>query len=375
MYRNMKIGIWGYYGFDNLGDDLILDTILSWIRDIDKTAEVSVFIKKDQEEQILKKNNIKRQEKRTISAALKFAWNEADLFIIGGGGIFPSWTASRLMFYSMIAFIMKIKKKKCICLGVGVEEKNLLRKSNRFWLEILTRMVDSFTIRELKLREDDEIKPIKSEKYIQPTADIVFSRFVKKLQKENKRFNIFLADIFDIFPDLDKEVFEKEIVEIVQQIISMGYEVYLIPFTNTKDQKFDDMICGKVNSKHCHSIEYSKDIDKITDEIAKGQFSLCMRFHAIVLSTIYDIPMCSISYGDKSSKLMARINMKEYNIDFGDNNGIQKKYINLDSKNVMKKICMMIKDEKEIREKLVKQSDILKKESLENYYILKEYME
>lgn len=371
----MKIGIWGYYGFDNLGDDLILDTILSWIRDIDKIAEVCVFIKKDEKEEILKKYSIERQEKRTISAALKFALNEADLFIIGGGGIFPSWTASRLMFYSMLAFIMKIKKKKCICLGVGIEEKNLLKKSNRLWLEILTRIVDSFTIRELKLREDDGIRPIKSEKYIQPTADIVFSRSAKKIQKENKRFNIFLADIFDIFPDLDKEVFNKEIIEVVNQIISMGYEVYLIPFTNTKDQKFNDMICDRVNSDHCHSIEYSKNIDEITDEIAKGRFSLCMRFHAIVLSTIYNIPMCSISYGDKSSKLMDRINMKEYNVDFGDNNGIQKEYINLDSKNVMKKICMMINDEKEIHEKLVKQSNILKKESSKNYYILKEYME
>ena len=371
----MKIGIWGYYGFDNLGDDLILDTILSWIQDIDKTAEVCVFIKKEEKEQILEKNNIQKQEARTITTALKFAVKEADLFIIGGGGIFPSWTSSRLMFYSMIALIMKIRKKKCICLGGGVEEKNLLKRSNRFWLEVLTRMVDRFTVRELKLRENDKIKSIKSEKYIQPTADIVFSRSAEKIQQENKRFNVFLADIFNIFPDLNKEIFEKEMVEIIGQIINMGYEVYLIPFTNTKDQKFNDMICERVNSSHCHSIKYSKDIDKMTEEIAKGHFSLCMRFHAIVVSAIYDIPMCSISYGDKSSKLMDRINMKKYNIDFGDNNGIQKDYINLNSQNVMRKIHMMIEDEKKIHTNLIEQSLKLKKESLENYFILKEYME
>lgn len=42
-----------------------------------------------------------------------------------------------------------------------------------------------------------------------------------------------------------------------------------------------------------------------------------------VIGDIWD-SMCSISYGDKSSKLMDRINMKKYNMDFGDNNGLQK---------------------------------------------------
>lgn len=371
----MKIGIWGYYGFDNLGDDLILDTLLSWIRDIDNTAEVSVFIKKEEKDQILEKNNIQGQKARTIKTALKFALEDADLFIIGGGGIFPSWTSSRLMFYSLIALIMKIRKKKCICLGVGVEEKNLLRKSNRFWLEFLTRMVNRFTVRELQLRENEKIKPIKSEKNIQPTADIVFSRSVNKLQQENKRFNIFLADIFDIFPDLDKETFQEEMMEVIRQIINMGYDVYMIPFTNTKDQKFNDEICEKVNSVRCHSIKYSKDLDEMTKEIAKGHFSLCMRFHAIVLSVIYEIPMCSISYGDKSSKLMDRINMKKYNMDFGDNNGLQKNYINLNAQDIMEKIHMMLENEKSIHANLTEQCQKLKKESLENYLILKEYME
>ena len=373
--ESMKIGIWGYYGFDNLGDDLILDTLLSWIRDIDNTAEVSVFIKKEERDQILEKNNIQGQKARTIKTALKFALEEADLFIIGGGGIFPSWTSSRLMFYSLIALIMKIRKKKCICLGVGVEEKNLLRKSNRFWLEFLTRMVNRFTVRELQLRENEKIKPIKSEKNIQPTADIVFSRSVNKLQQENKRFNIFLADIFDIFPDLDKETFQEEMMEVIRKIINMGYDVYMIPFTNTKDQKFNDEICEKVNSVRCHSIKYSKDLNEMTEEIAKGHFSLCMRFHAIVLSVIYEIPMCSISYGDKSSKLMDRINMKKYNMDFGDNNGLQKNYINLNAQDIMEKIHMMLENEKSIHANLTEQCQKLKKESLENYLILKEYME
>lgn len=42
----MKVGIWGYYGFDNLGDDLILDVLIGWLLEIDNKIEPYTFIKK-----------------------------------------------------------------------------------------------------------------------------------------------------------------------------------------------------------------------------------------------------------------------------------------------------------------------------------------
>lgn len=67
--------------------------------------------------------------------------------------------------------------------------------------------------------------------------------------------------------------------------------------------------------------------------------------------------------------------MKKYNMDFGDNNGLQKNYINLNAQDIMEKIHMMLENEKSIHANLTEQCQKLKKESLENYLILKEYME
>lgn len=367
----MKVGIWGYYGFDNLGDDLILDVLIDWLLEIGNRIEPYTFIKKESSEEVLQKHNISNQENRSVRNALKFALLEADAFVIGGGGIFPAWTYTRLLFYNAIALIMKARQKPCVCIGVGVEEKNLVKKVNRIFLSALVSNASVFTIRELALRNDQAIKPLKCEKEIIPTADIVFSHKTVPTQKQRNRFNIFLADVFDIFRDLDQEKFNAEIAKIINGIIAKGYEVYLIPFTNKKDQRFNEQILKSVHSSHCHSVTYSKNIDEMMEEIGKARFALCMRFHGIVTSALYNIPVCSISYGDKSTKLMERLGIKDFDIPFGDNTGTEAKRIELSAENIMAHVDEMIASERTLKEQLEISVSKMKKESAENYAVLK----
>lgn len=367
----MKVGIWGYYGFDNLGDDLILDVLIEWLLEIGNRIEPYTFIKKESSEEVLQKHNISNQENRSVRNALKFALLEADAFVIGGGGIFPAWTYTRLLFYNAIALIMKARQKPCVCIGVGVEEKNLVKKVNRIFLSALVSNASVFTIRELALRNDQAIKPLKCEKEIIPTADIVFSHKTVPTQKQRNRFNIFLADVFDIFRDLDQEKFNAEIAKIINGIIAKGYEVYLIPFTNKKDQRFNEQILKSIHSSHCHSVTYSKNIDEMMAEIGKARFALCMRFHGIVTSALYNIPVCSISYGDKSTKLMERLGIKDFDIPFGDNTGTEAKRIELSAENIMAHVGEMIASERTLKEQLEISVSKMKKESAENYAVLK----
>jgi len=366
----MKIGIWGYYGFDNFGDDLILETLLEWIYEIDDKSKTYVFIEKDEKEEILDRFPNTYQRQRTVKTALKMAMQELDVLLIGGGGIFPASTSTRLGFYYLLSMIMKIRRKKVACIGVGVEEKNLLHKSNRLLLNKLISTVDFFSIREGQLREDKAILPIKNEKEVIPTADIVFSRIPNTNVRIENRFNVFLADIFDIFPNIDYELFEDNIVSIINHILEEGYEVCLIPFTNQKDQKLNDRIALRISSDRCFSMPYCKDINAILDEISKGSFSLCMRFHAIVVSMLYEIPMCSISYGDKSSKLMNRINLQQFNSNFGDNNGSEKYFHNIQVDSVLEQIDSMISNRKAIVDMLRPEREKLRQESLRNRELL-----
>lgn len=370
----MKIGLWGYYGFDNFGDDLILMTLLDWIQDINKTAVTHVFIKKNNSEETLPKNNLVVQEKRSVLNALSKAMSEFDIFIIGGGGIFPSNTSTKLLFYYVISVLMKIRKKSTVCIGVGVEEKNLLHPGNRFLLGKLIKNVDYFVIREEKVCSNCDIKPIAEESLIIPSADIVFSNDYQITSKNPMLFNIFLANIFDKNDGLDYNSFEKVIVNVIKYIIDLGYDVCLIPFTNTKDQYLNDKIAELVCSEKCKSFPYSKDTTMIIDKIKQGRFSLCMRFHAIVLSTVLCIPMCSISYGDKSSKLMKRIGLQNYSFEFGDNNGITDSYINLQYESIIDMVNSIIENERTIIEKLGKQHAALMDESNINKKILRKVM-
>lgn len=347
----MKIGIWGYYGFNNLGDDLILNTLLDCIKKINSNASITVLSKECNDIMIEDKNNVKVENRSVKTALIKTL--QMDVFIIGGGGIFPANTSTRLLFYFSIALIMKIRRKKVACIGVGIEEKNFSRFANRILLKLLIRLCDDFSVRQEKFSSPYFYQWKNFDKVVF-AADMVFSNEYlceNKILKQNNRVIFSTADIFDLVPGLSKEKFIIATSEIIESVLNRGYSVCLVSFTNTKDQLLNEKIEERVNNPKCVSIPYVTNMQNTMEIIASSRYAICMRFHAIVLALKFDIPVCAIAYADKSNDVMERLGLNDYYVKFADNTNLSDGgIINLDASKIINIFDNLVENEENIKE-------------------------
>ena len=98
-----KITLCGYYGRGNLGDEIILDAILTKIKEVHPNANI----------QILKNKNL-------LSNARKMSG--ADLFVFGGGSILQNATSNASLFYYLTLIRLSTllcKRKIMLANGIG----------------------------------------------------------------------------------------------------------------------------------------------------------------------------------------------------------------------------------------------------------------
>src|SRR5450830_146125 len=92
----MKIALSGYYGFDNAGDEALLNAITSSIRRLAPDAEFVVF--SGSPEKTASQHGIRAVYYKSPASV----WRElrdADLLISGGGSIFQDVTSARSLPY------------------------------------------------------------------------------------------------------------------------------------------------------------------------------------------------------------------------------------------------------------------------------------
>ena len=360
----MKIGIWGYFGYRNCGDDLLLLILNEHLQCIsDDINQITVFGEKKNVKALLPQENV-IAVKRTAFSALHAAFH-ADLFLVGSGGIFPSTNARKLLFYLILTGIMKLRKKRIGFIGVGIGM--FQRKVDIVLINKIAELADTFVSRsENYLNFVPEIE----EKNILLASDMVFTDKKPWQRSENKSSKLVvvaLADIFASNTDEYKELFIEEILIFFKFILKKGYFIHLIPFTNEIDEKFQNEICRRLVSEKIKSIPYQGDPYAACQEISKGELCIGMRFHALVMSFMMDIPVMSISYSDKNEDLMRRFGLGGYSVRFGIS---KKEYYNeeimIEASNLISVFETMERQKEDIKEKIASHLPEIKEQSERN---------
>ena len=101
-----KIFIFGYYGFQNTGDEAILQVILDQIKKNIPHARLTVLSYKAAE--TIKKYNVRAISRNKYISLIK-AIKESDIIISGGGSILQDATSIRSLFYYLaIIYLAKV---------------------------------------------------------------------------------------------------------------------------------------------------------------------------------------------------------------------------------------------------------------------------
>lgn len=304
-----KILLSGYYGYNNAGDEAILKSIVSNIREIDSNAEIVVL-----------SDNIEFTKKKYgISAVKRFnpfhiikALKNCEILISGGGTLFQDKTSTRsLIYYTSIINLAKFLKKKVMIYANGIGPLDKAKNVKRVKKSI--EKSDIVTLRDVQAMDIVKKMNIKN-KNIFLTTDPVFSlKPVSKEETENlleknnlkkdKDFVVIsvrswekqgqFTDIFARTCDYIIEKYDKNII-----FLALQYP---------HDLKSTKMIQKKMKNKS-FLIESISPM-QMMGIMKKASYVISMRLHGLIFASSVETPVLGFSYDPKIDNLLKQIDM------------------------------------------------------------------
>lgn len=312
-----KIFLYGYYGFNNFGDDLILRSLVENIMSYGKTeflvrslnkgpylGENVVYTKVDK---IIANSKVNRAYRLVKYLKKILLYIKKTDFVIVGGGTLIHDNKSRwsLLIMFLLVISSKILFKRIFFVGVGISD--LKYKSSYIMLNLITKLSSGFYIRDIEaekiLRKANVV-----EKRFQLTADLAYSlkHLKKKSDKtgDNKRINIGITMVDNAF--YNKKI-QGAIIEYIALLKNINYEfeVHFIPFHEMSADCDNTINDSKVMIKIKQELSEENIIieEQIGEKFDKVYESLDlvigMRFHSLVLAAIYEIPFIGINHDNK----------------------------------------------------------------------------
>ena len=318
----------GYYGFGNLGDELILRNIARLFREIGFSSIYAVSgdveYSKSKHEGI---HFIHRDDYQAIVDLVK----QMDLVALGGGGLFQDYNRLEtaglfespkmgVHSYINVPLIAHIFGKPIAYLFQGVgplfsEDSRNFTKYTYFLSHYTSvrdrdsvRLLEEMGIRDVVLSSDPTflypLKNVKTEKE-RPKVGISLRQWVD--QSVEEKITGSFTDFLNIAPE--------------------DYDFYFISFQDHDDQNTDSSIYQSIKSnlkrERNFSLIRSKDysLEDIEKMIADLDFLIGMRLHSIILAIKYGIPFFAIPYWNKVDNLLSETGLDDLSISIKEISG------------------------------------------------------
>ena len=261
----------GYYGYGNLGDELLAQAAARIISAVPATV---IILTPD-----------KRRLVRLICEI-----KQCDGLVFGGGSLFQDITGRGLtvLYYVGIALLGLFFHKKLFFIGQGMGP--IKKPWNRFLLRQVLRRA-AF----VSLRNRESFAFVQALGITRATLanDLIFAETLPKIpRRKNKKTKIVLS-------------FRSGVP--VEQLIAMcahlrKYELVIVPLQKNADERISRQF-----KKYARVIAY--DPGKIIQEIATADFAVGMRLHFLILAAYYCVPFIGIAYDPKVEGVCKHLHM------------------------------------------------------------------
>lgn len=297
-----KIFIFGYYGFNNLGDDASLHSIIQQIRSVNPNVQIYVLTYKSKHtSRMYNVNGISRNHYYSIINSII----KSDIIISGGGTLLQDITSKRsLIYYLMIILISKLLRKKVIFFSNGFGPI----QSNKYLTKKICNIVDEIILRDSDSKE--MMKSLKITNNIKITSDVTFLLKNKDLKPIKNKIAISLRTWKKC-----NDNFYHEIAKFVNYLIANEYEVVFVLMEKDLDMIAVNKIMENVQIKSKIEIIESEDYVVVFNKIAESYILIGMRLHAGIFALINNRPIIMINYDPKVNSLTKDFNQLLLNID------------------------------------------------------------
>lgn len=422
-----KIIICGNYGATNLGDEAILDGILTLVMHVSPAADVTVLSARPKETENLHRRfgvkscflfpaGIRSFVKTLLSGEI---WRtldvirKADLFILGGGGLFTDEKKMAIVIWSLQARIALFMGKPIFCFAQSIGP---LRTSfGKFMTRKIFRRARMITLRDsgsaellrllkvgaLSSKEKSQaLHSKRKQPFIYVLADPAFTLSIdKKSHEKDKKYVVISVRTWK---KESQQLLNKKIAQFSDWLWEKHriYSIF-IPFQRMIDndtQELNKIFEQMKNKNKAEIYQFSEDYQKVMDLIIHAQAVVGMRLHSLIFSTIAHKPFLALSYSTKVRQFVEDVGMGEYVINVEDDikansnasdlhehtqsptqkdvltkpDNSEKIAISLDTPKSLEEIFqLLLENYEKIEQKLIEKSIVFKKKASEHEKLLK----
>ncbi len=332
-----KAFLYGYYGTNNVGDDLLLSAVIRNLKEISSAISLSVrcleaplHIQDAQVTFVQIEKVITNQQLSKIHRLAKYAvgiWRSlygCQIFIFGGGTLFHSKKNSyvNLLFILMWVIVARLRGARVYALGVGVA--TLHTWFARAIQRLIITLSEDFAVRDKSSRLNCGYPQAIAAK-VRQTSDLIFAETSYRAARSDRQQSSRVLGVTLAASDFDLrqekcQATLRALAEAITCLAGGGWEVHFLSFQEpigasdlsdlalfTKLQ----MLCPDI------PIQQTKLVPEpsvVAAEYAKLSLIVGMRFHGHVLAAMQSIPFIGVSDDGKVMDLCAAFNMPSLSI-------------------------------------------------------------
>lgn len=318
MSNTNKVVLSGYYGFDNIGDEAVLFSIITALRKEIKDVQITVLSNNpDKTKALYGVESVNRWDMKSVAKTIKVS----DLLISGGGSLLQDVTSSKTVpYYLAIVKIAQFYKKKVVFYSQGIGPVN--KGVSRWLIKKVVNKVDGIFVRDAaskKLLQEIGIKKEVGEA-LDPVLGIELTdeKAVAKLDHKVKTVGIYLRPWKDEAHDKRlKESLMPGLIELLEK----GYKLCFIPMHFEQDCDLAKELAKEVKEvaktkeklkeqnldKKIEVVDRLLSIQEVLVYTESCDFVIGMRLHSLIMAAASKIPVLALSYDPKVTEFMKEI--------------------------------------------------------------------
>jgi len=292
----MRYYLAGYYGFGNLGDELMLDILVNYLINVNKDNTIIVKIR-GKSKHYESNNRVKYVRIDSVTQKIQ-KLQKIDAFLWGGG--------TCLSDHAFCAFkevlIASILGKKIYLLNIGIERITKIKSRIKVWL--ILKLSTKVTLRDYESYMIANEIIGKSQK-LKLTKDLVYLQTFQENEEclRTKRLGISWINTKWILGITHNslQILIKAIYEFVKKVEI--YEIIVIDLTENLDRSTNDYIYEKLiqNKNIKLRIRRQEFVNKelVIKEISNMSIFISGRLHGYLVAKVLNIPSVGFNYAAK----------------------------------------------------------------------------
>lgn len=307
-----NIVISGYYGFNNTGDEAMIETMSTLLA----KRDCSLTVLSSNPDRTKELYNVRAYNRYKLGEVIK-AIKKADLVISGGGTLFQDITSKKSIWYYLgIVKIAQLFRKKVIVAyqGMGPIDTKLYRRMTKHILN--KKSVKFIGLRDNQAIEYAKEMGIKEDKIVfssdmifmmkppaQERVDKIIKDNVLNLQDGQKLIGLSVRG----WKDKDRTDNIAEACDLICE--RYNARIVFFPFHKPKDAEISKVIMHKMKHEDMAVLMPNRYLpSEILGAMGRMDVNIGVRLHSLIFSAVSNVPTIGISYDPKIDGFLDMIN-------------------------------------------------------------------